>query len=297
MRTPAFLVALPDVARGCLWMLITVACFSFMAVSTRELSSDLDTEQILFFRSAIAVLVTAPFLLRRGLSGIASNHKRFHVLRAGIQLTAQACWVIGIALLPLAEVTALEFTIPIWTFLLAVPFLGERVLRHRILAVVLGFVGVLIILRPGIEAVSWPALVVIGGAVCFAASGVLVKFLTRHDSPGVIIFYMNGIQLLLVIGPALWVWKTPALADVPWILIWGLTGLLAHYTMARGLKLADISVLFPLDFLRLPVLAIVGFLFYTEAIDPWTALGALVIFGGNYYSVRKETQMAREERL
>ena len=127
----------------------------------------------------------------------------------------------------------------------------------------------------------------LAGSAFYAGSGVLVKYLTRTDSPSAIIFYMNMLQLPLGLIPAVFVfdWVTPALSDVPWILIWGLSGFAAHYTMARALKLADITIIFPLDFLRLPLMALFGFLIYAETLSPWTLLGGVVIFGANWYAV------------
>ena len=274
--------------RGVLWMIGTLLCFSLMSVSARELSTEMEAVEILVFRNVVAVAVMAPFVIRRGLAGLRTHNIKLHMTRAMVQLGGQFTWIYGIALLPLAEVTALEFTIPLWTLILAVLFLGETATRPKIAATVAGLVGVAVILRPGVEAVSPVALVVLVGAACFAGSGVLVKYLTRSEDPTKIVFYMNLLQLPIVTIPALFVWVTPGPADWPWIIAWGIVGLAAHYTMARGLRLADITLIFPLDFLRLPLIAVVGWLFYAEALDPWTALGAVIIFAGNYHSVRKE---------
>ena len=279
---------LSDTLRGVLWMIGTLLCFSLMSVAARELSTEMSAVEILVFRNAVAVAVMAPFVLGRGWAGLRTQNTRLHLIRAVVQLGGQFSWIYGIALLPLAEVTALEFTIPLWTLILAVLFLGETATRPKILATAAGLLGVVVILRPGFEAVSPVAFVVIAGAACFAGSGVLVKYLTRTEDPTKIVFYMNLLQLPIVTIPALFVWVTPGLADWPWILAWGLAGLAAHYTMARGLRLADITLIFPLDFLRLPLIAVVGWMFYAEALDPWTAIGAVIIFAGNYHSVRKE---------
>ena len=283
---------LSDTARGVLWMVGTLLCFSLMSIAARELSTEMDTFEILVFRNAIAILVMAPFVIGRGWAGFRTRNTKLHLLRAVVQLGGQTSWIYGIALLPLTEVTALEFTVPLWTLILAVLFLGETASRAKIGATVAGLLGVAVILRPGFEAVSSVALVVIAGAACFAGSGVLVKYLTRTEDPTKIVFFMNLLQLPIVTVPALFVWVNPSLADWPWIIAWGFAGLGAHYTMARGLRLADITLIFPLDFLRLPLIAVVGWLLYAEALDPWTALGALIIFGGNYHSVR---QAARKE--
>ncbi len=281
-------LGLSDTIRGVLWMIGTLLCFSLMSIAARELSSEMPTVEILVFRNAVAVVVMAPFVLGRGLAGLRTANAKLHLARAVVQLGGQFSWIYGIALLPLAEVTALEFTVPLWTLILAVAFLGETASRAKIAATAAGLIGVAVILRPGFEAVSPVALVVLAGAACFAGSGVLVKYLTRTEDATMIVFHMNLLQLPIVTIPALFVWVAPGLAEWPWIIAWGLAGLGAHYTMARGLRLADITLIFPLDFLRLPLLAAVGWLFYAEALDPWTALGALIIFAGNYHSVRKE---------
>ena len=279
---------LSDTLRGVLWMIGTLLCFSLMAVAARELSNEMHTVEILVFRNAIAVAVVAPFILAKGLAKLKTRNIKLPLTRAVIQLGGQFSWIYGITLLPLAEVTALEFTVPLWTLILAVLFLGETASRAKIIATAAGLIGVAVILRPGIEAVSPVALLVLAGAGCFAGSSVLVKYLTRTEDATMIVFYMNVLQLPIVTIPALFVWVHPSLADWPWIMAWGLAGLGAHYTMARGLHLADITLIFPLDFLRLPLIAFVGWMFYAEALDPWTALGAVIIFAGNYHSVRKE---------
>lgn len=284
------LSSLPPTIRAVLWFCGTMAGFIGMAVAARDLWHTMSIFEILAFRSFIGVVVMLPFVLRGGLAGLATPNIKLHGLRAVVQLGGQACWIYGVALLALAEITALEFTVPLWAALLAAPLLGERLQRHKWIATIGGFIGVLIILRPGVVAVSFPALVVLAGGVFYALSGIFVKYLTRTDTPRIIVFYMNLIQLPIGLIPALFVWVTPSWADVPWILIWGLSGLFAHYTMARALKLADISLIYPLDFLRLPFMALIGYLFYAEALDPWIVLGAVIIFGGNYYSVRREAR-------
>lgn len=287
------LMSLPPTVRAALWFCGTMAGFAGMAIAARDLWHSMSVFEILAFRSLIGVVVVLPFVLRHGLAGLATPNIKMHGLRAVVQLGGQACWIYGVALLALAEITALEFTVPLWAALLAAPLLGERLQRHKWIATIGGFIGVLIILRPGMEALSVPALVVLVGSVFYALSGIFVKYLTRTDTPQVIVFYMNLIQLPIGLIPALFVWVTPSWADVPWILIWGFSGLFAHYTMARALKLADISFIYPLDFLRLPFMALIGYLFYAELVDPWIALGAVIIFGANYYSVRQESRLAK----
>jgi S-adenosylmethionine uptake transporter len=278
---------------GVAWMLVAVFCFLVMAVAARELSKRIEPSEILFFRNLISVVVTYPMLVYAGLNALRTRKLPWHGARAVIQFSAQYTWVYALPLLPLAEITALEFTVPLWTAPLAILFLGERIGPQRWVATLLGFVGVLVILRPGMAVVSPAALIVLAGCISFAATGVLVKYLTRTDDPRLVVFMTNLFQLPVALGIALFSWVTPTWPEVPWILAWGLAGLLAQHSMARALSLADVTLIGPIDFARLPFIALVGYLLYAEALDPWTAVGAAIIFGANYHSVRKEARPGR----
>lgn len=286
------LFGMPPVIRAALWFCGTMAGFAGMAVSARALATEMATVEILFFRSLIGVLVVLPFVLRNGAAPLRTQRLPVHVGRALVQYGGQIAWIYAVAHLTLADVTAIEFSVPLWVALMAVLFLNERMYRHRWIATGIGFAGVLVILQPEGSAFNVAGLVMVIGAICYAGSGVLVKYLTRSDRPVRIIFYMNLLQLPLGLMPALFVWVTPGAADAPWILVWGLSGLGAHYAMARALRLADITVIFPLDFLRLPFMALIGFLFYAEVVDAWTAIGGAIIFVANWYGVREETRLA-----
>lgn len=283
---------LPPLFRAILWFCGTMLGFAGMAIATRELHTEMSTFQILFFRSAIGLIIVFPMLARNGFADIRTTRLPWHIGRAAVQFGGQVCWIYGIVHLTLSDMTAIEFSIPLFTALLAVMFLGEKMGQHKWIATVFGFIGVLIILRPEGSAFNIAGLVMVMGSFLYAGSGVLVKYLTRTDSPQGIIFWMNLMQLPAGLIPAVFIytWVTPALADVPWIIIWGCAGFWAHYAMARALTLADITIIFPLDFLRLPFMALIGFLMFSEALDPWTAVGALVIFAGNYHSVRVEAR-------
>ena len=284
---------LPPLIQAILWFCGTMAGFAGMAIAARSLDSiEMSTFEILFFRSLIGVLVVLPFIARKRFVDIRTSRFPWHLGRATIQFGAQICWIYGIVHLTLSDLTAIEFSIPLFTALLAVLFLGERMWRHKWIATIVGFAGVLVILRPEGSAFNFAGLVMLTGSFLYAGSGVLVKYLTRTESPQGIIFWMNLLQLPAGLLPAVFLydWITPGLHDVPWILIWGCAGLWAHYSMARALTLADITIIFPLDFLRLPVMAVIGLLLYAEAISPWTAVGALIIFAANWYSVREESR-------
>ena len=283
---------LPPLVQAVLWFCGTMAGFAAMAISARQLQTTMSTFEILFFRSLIGVLAVLPFIILARFRDLRMTNARFHCGRALVQFCAQICWMYGILHLTLSDLTAIEFSVPVFTAVLAVIFLGEKMWRHKWIATLLGFGGVLIILQPEGSAFSLAGFVMLLGSALYSGSGILVKFLTRTETPQGIIFWMNALQLPLGLLPAVFIfdWVTPGIADIPWILAWGLAGLLAHYTMARALSLADITIIFPLDFLRLPLMALLGFLLYAEAISPWTAVGGIVIFAANYYSVREESK-------
>ena len=217
---------------------------------------------------------------------------RIHLIRNTIHYGAQYGWFLGISLLPLATVFAIEFTTPIWAVLMAVVFLKEKMTMGRTVAVSFGFIGVLIILRPGAEVLDIGSIAVLLAAVGYAAAYTFTRFLGRTDSPLVILFHMMSVQTLIGLGPGLWVWVMPQLVDTVWILLVGLMAVSSHFCLAKALSLAEAGVVVPIDFFRLPLIAVIGFLIYNEAIEVFVFAGALVIFAGNYYNIQQETRAA-----
>ncbi len=276
-----------------LWMIGMLLSFSGMAVAARQLSFNMGTFEILTFRSAIGLVFLLPLVLRNGGSAMRTAKFMTHLSRNVIHFAAQYCWVLGVAILPLAEVFALEFTMPIWAAALAVIILGERLTGARIFAIVAGFVGVLLIVRPGLAVFNPASFIVLAAAFGFATSVIWAKILVRTDSALTLIFYMTIIQLPMGLVPALFTWVPPVWADLPWLVIIGLGGLSGHYTLARALKIADATIVLPIDFLRLPLIAFVGFSLYGEALDLWVFLGAAIIFGGGYTMVWQENRRIR----
>lgn len=286
------IIAQSPVLRGCLWMVGALLSFLTMAVAARQLSYHMGTFEILFFRSAAGILIMLPLIMRYGIPVLRTQRPMLQFGRNIVHFVGQYCWTVGIALLPLAQVFALEFTMPIWATIMAILFLGERATFPRMVAIAGGFFGVLVVLRPGFGVFDPAALVVLTAAAAYAVAIVVTKVLTRTDSPLAIIFYMTVMQLPMALIPALFDWVPPVWADVPWIFLIGGAALSAHYTLARALTIADASIVLPIDFLRVPLVALVGYLFYAEAIDAWVFAGAAVIFFANYYAVRKETRAA-----
>jgi drug/metabolite transporter (DMT)-like permease len=262
--------------------------FSIMAIAVRELLDTMGTFEVLFFRSLVGLVMVLAVVPRYGGAALRTGKFGIHLIRNVLHFGGQFAWVYAIGLLPLATVFAIEFTMPVWTAVLAAALLGERLNRGRFVMLVLGLAGTLIILRPGFGFVHPAALVMLAGAFAFATTMVATKRLSGTDSPLVVLFYMSAIQLPLGLVPALGQWVAPTLADLPWILGVGVSGFSAHYCMTRAFRLADATLVVPLDFLRLPLIAVVGFLFYREPVELATLVGAAVIFSGIYYSVRRE---------
>jgi len=280
------------VVRAAVWMTGALASFTGMAIAARQLSFHMGTFEILFFRSLVGLVIMAPLVLWNRVDVFGASRLGLQIGRNAIHFAGQFCWVVGVAVLPLAQVFAIEFTMPIWVAFMAAFFLRERLTGPRIVAVIGGFIGVLIIVRPGLAGFNPASVVVLAGAIFFAASVVMTKVLTRTDSTLAILFFMAMVQLPMGLVPALRDWVTPGIAELPWILLIGCAALTAHYTLTRALRIADASVILPIDFMRVPIVAVVGFLLYAEALDPWVFVGAVVIFLSNYCVVRAESRSA-----
>jgi drug/metabolite transporter (DMT)-like permease len=283
------------VIRAALWMSGALVSFTAMAVAGRQLSVELTTFQILFFRSLVGLVVVVGLLQRSGWSRVKTSVFGTHLMRNVAHLGGQYGWFYGIAFIPLTEVFAIEFTIPIWTAILATICLGERMNALRALAVALGFVGILVILRPGMAGVSAPALAVLGGALCYAISHVFTKRLSGTEMPLTILFYMTVIQLPLALVPALPHWVWPSAELWPWVGVVAVTALSAHYCLTRAFRLADASVVIPIDFLRLPLIAVVGLLFYRETVSIWVFVGALIVCAATWLNL-KSASNSRPDR-
>jgi drug/metabolite transporter (DMT)-like permease len=286
-------VVIPPIARVVLWMIGTLLSFSAMAVSIRELSATLGIMEILSVRAAVGLLIIGALMALRPELRHALNRRRLglHVLRNSIHFGAQYLWATSLLLLPLSTVFALEFTMPAWTMLLATLLLAERMTPSRIGAVVLGLLGVVVILRPGIETFHPAALLVLTAAFGYAVQNVATKKLTTTESAFAIVFWMNVIQLPLgllgadpLFASKLAAQQLPALAGL------GIAGLTAHYCLTNAFRAGDASLVVPLDFLRIPLIAVVGWWLYGEALDVFVFAGAGLIIAGLLWNLRREAR-------
>jgi drug/metabolite transporter (DMT)-like permease len=276
------------VPRAGLWMMGALASFTMMALAGRELSAELSLFEILFLRSIFCFLILLLILWRTGSWPVRTRRPGLHIFRNSIHYGASYCWYVGIVSIPLTEVFSIEFTAPIWTAVLASIFLSEPVTKARVAAITLGFLGIMVILRPGLAVVDPAALAVLVAAIGYAATYVITKHLTGDDSPLVILFYMNVVQMVIGLVPTILTWTVPSPHLWPWVLVVGISGLTSHYCIARAMRLADATVVAPLDFLRLPLIAVVGYLLYDEPLSLYVLAGALLVVAGNMINVLAE---------
>ncbi len=274
--------------RGVAWMLGAVLSFAAMAVAVRELLRHMGILQILSLRTAVTLVLVCTLIPRYGVAPLRTRRFPAHATRAVMHLAGQFCWMYAIGALTLATVFAIEFTMPVWTAILAALFLGERLNRGRLVQLALGLVGVAIILRPGLGAFHPAALVMVLGSMLYSGSMIFTKRLSATDSALAVTFWMSAVQMPITLAASAPSWVAPVLSDVPWIVAIGAGSFAAHYSMTRAMKLADATVVVPIDFIRLPLIAVVGALFYAEAFDPMVVVGAVVIFAGTYYSLSSE---------
>lgn len=275
-------------SRAMLWMSGALISFCLMAVGARELSEGLSIFQALFFRSVIGLIFISSVLVLSGKTQLMRSSKiKLHSFRHIVHFIAQYGWFLGIGLLPLAEVFALEFTVPLWTAVIASVFLGEIFTGRKLAAIALGIAGVVVIVQPGHNIIDPAALVVLGAAVCFAIAYVCTKTLTQTDHPSTIIFYMCLMQLPIGLAFSLSDWRWPDADQWLWIGILGITALSAHFCSAKAMLHIEVSTIITLDFLRLPMIAVIGLLFYQEPLAPAVWLGGALMVLANIVNLRK----------
>ena len=268
-------------------------CFSIMNIAIRIVSGELDPLQIAFFRNLFALAFMLPWLARAGLAGLATRRIGTHLWRAAMGMLAMVCWFYSIALLPLAEAVALNFTVPLFATAGAALFLGEIVRARRWSATLVGFLGVLVILRPGFTELSPSMALPVLAAVFMSLATLIVKSLSRSESPAAIVLYMNLILTPLSLVPALFVWRWPSWTALALLVLIGLLAALAHIALTRAYTRADASAVMPFDYARLPFVAALAFLVFGQVPDLWTWAGAAIIAGSAIYIARREALVAR----
>lgn len=281
--------------RGAVLMIAAGASFAVMMVTVRHVSSSVHPFEAAFFRNLFGLAVMMPWLWRRGLGALATQRFGMHLARAICGLSAMLCLFMALSLLPLAETTALTFAAPLFATAGAALVLKERVRLRRWSATLLGFAGVLIILRPGAEAVSPAALVALGAAGFMACAILCVKSLSGTERPEAIVVYFGLLVTPISLIPALFFWKTPDPETLLWLLLIGLMATSGQVLMTRAFAAAEASAVMPFDFARLVFVSLLAMILFAEMPDAWTYLGAAVILGSSVYITHRESSLNRRQ--
>jgi drug/metabolite transporter (DMT)-like permease len=277
----------PSKPRAALWMAGWLALMLIVAVAGRETTRELNVFQIAEVRSILGFLMLYPLVrLNGGFAAMKTSRPLQHIARNLIHYGAGLGWFFALTLIPLGQVVSIEFTMPIWTAILAASFLGERMTLWKIAAIVLGVVGVIVIVRPETGQINPGQLIALTAAVGFGISVAMMKSLTRTESTVAVIFWMLVIQSAVGFFPSLHVWKWPSAYAFGWIVVIAFCGTFSHYCMARAMLHADATVVLPMDFLRVPLTATAGWLIYSERLDAFTVLGAALILAGNLLNLK-----------
>ncbi len=274
-----------------LWMLGAAASFSAMAVAGRELSVEMNTFELMLYRSIIGFVIICAVIAttKRGFSQVRTQHFGSHIKRNIFHYTGQNLWFYGVAVIPLSQLVALEFTNPIWVALLAPFMLGEKLTTRKILAAVIGFIGVLIVARPGFAPLEWGHAAGLGAAIGFAMNTIFTKRIMAIDTVLCVLFWMTLLQgiasLVLSLPGGI---PIPTAAGLPWIAIVGICGLTAHYALTSALGAAPATIVAPLEFIRLPIISALGMIIYGEPMVIAVFVGAAVIVAGNVINLTEK---------
>ncbi len=274
-------------------MLLSTVFFGLMAVTIRYASSTLPTFEIAFFRNAFGLLALLPLLVRSEASMRTQQLPRYF-LRSAIGIGSMLCGFWAIGHLPLSQAVSLSYSTPLFVTILAVFWLGEQVRKRRWAAVIVGFIGVLVIVRPGTDDFSQGTLIAVLAAMLSAVVAIQIKQLSGVDHADTVVLYTYLFWVPLSLLPAVFVWQWPHGMEWGWLVLTGIFGTGGQLLWTRALKLGDVSALTPISFMQLPIVAVAGYLLFDEGIDRWTVIGAAIIFAANAYIAHREARLARQ---
>jgi drug/metabolite transporter (DMT)-like permease len=285
--------ATPPVVRGILLMMSSGVFFSTMHVMVRYASRELPPLEIAFFRNLFGFVIFVPMLMSGGLSFLRTDRIGLHAFRGLLNVCAMLMFFTALSLTEVARVTALAFAAPLFTALLAVLFLGERFRARRWIALGMGFVGTVVILRPGLIAFDVGAFLAVGSALIWGVTLIVIKILSRTESSLAITAYMNIFLSLFSLGPALWVWETPSVEMLGFLVAIGVTGTIAQLGLSQALKETEPTAVMPFDFLRLIWATVFGVIVFGELPDLLTYVGGAIVFASSFYILYRENQERR----
>lgn len=291
---PALPVATP--LRAALLMLGSTLAFGLMAIAIRYATRYVPTQEVAFFRNAFGLLALLPMLIRPGSAPLKTQQLPRYFLRSAIGLASMLCAFWAIGHLPISQAISLSYSTPLFVTIAAVLWLGETVRMRRWAAVIIGFIGVLIIVRPGSTSFTPGTLVAVGAAVLSSLVAIQIKQLTRIDSADTVVFYTYVFWVPLSLVPALFVWVWPTGLAWVWLVATGVLGTLGQLLWTRALRLGEVSALTPISFMQLPLVSLLGWLLFNETLDRWTVIGAGIILGANAYIAHREAVLARRAK-
>lgn len=276
--------------RAAIWMLGAVASFSAMAVAGREISVELNTFELMMYRSAIGFFIISLLVFKfGGFAQLKTDRLSMHLKRNAFHFVGQNLWFYGIVVIPFSQLVALEFTSPIWVIILAPFFLGEKMTKPRVLAAICGFIGVLVVAQPGVATLNAGHAAGVSAAVFFALNIIYTRQISRYETVLSVLFWMTLMQftfgLILSLPGGI---PVPSAEGMKWVLIVAIAGLTAHFCLTTALSLAPASIVAPMEFIRLPVITFIGMILYDEPFVWAVAIGALFILAANFINIRAE---------
>lgn len=283
--------------QGIALMLLAAFGFSIMNVLIRWTSADLHPFQIAFFRNLFGLVFMLPWLIRLGYRNYKTERMGLFVVRAMLGLFSMFCFFWGISVLPLAKAVALSFTVPLFVTIGAALFLKEDVNWRRWIAVLVGFIGTIIILRPSVDGDLVASLVVVASSVTMAASVLIIKSLSRTEDANVIVMYMVLLMTPLSLPVAMSVWQWPTMETWLLVMLMGFLGSFAHLMFTHSLKMSDVTIVMPFDFARLPFIIVLAWIVFDQAVDQWTIVGAGIVFSSGIYIARREAKLNKQRAM
>lgn len=298
MTSPGTVAPSPDkskaLIRGVLIAIVSMVLFSSAHSAVRALSDTMTAHQIVFWRMAVSMAMLMPFYAWKGFHHLQSRRISMHAQRAVLNFIGMLLWFYAIGVVPLGKAVAIHFTLPLFVLLLAALVLGEKVGPRRIGATIVGFCGMLVILRPGLADVGLPETMILGSAALYGATVIYLKKMVATETPLALTFYTNGFIFLFSIPAAVYYWVQPTLSDIAPILVIGILGTAAPFLFTTALRSADASVIASIDFLRLPFTAGLAYALFGEVPEIWVWIGGAIIFFSTYYITMRESQLARD---
>jgi drug/metabolite transporter (DMT)-like permease len=284
-------------AKSILWMLCSCFFSSLMATITKHVSTSMPPLEMVFFRNFFSVACILPWALTHGIPHIKAANFRLYFSRSLSSLFAMSVFFYSISIIPLTDAIALTFAVPLITTVFAYMFLGENVSLARCMALIVGFAGVIIIVRPGHNGFQYASLMVLGATIFWSVSNILIKKLSHTDHPRAMVFIMMLIMTPLTLPGALYVWQTPHLNELAWLVLLSICTNEAQFCMNKAYKNSQISLVMPFDFSRLIFTIILAYIFFAEIIDLWTLIGSLIIFSSSVYIASREARLRRKKEF